>query len=245
MRTPPIIIGGEFRKNPPQVLFVEHDQMIGTLAPDDPIRRSTWPFCQGERNDVGRSRMPIAWMRRVNTLPKARSLSRTIYVGAQSQGNASVIWRANHSAVGWRVTANHSNCRRPWPRTRNAKSCSKAIVGTTKRSIDAIPSAWLRRKVFHVCDGRPRLGTMYFETVDWATSKPSFRSSPWICGAPQSGFSTLILRIRSRTSLSICGRPPRGRDFHRQNALKPLRCQRTIVSGLKIVMASRMRGKPR
>src|SRR5450759_4454462 len=25
MRTPPIIIGGEFRKDPPQVLFVEHD----------------------------------------------------------------------------------------------------------------------------------------------------------------------------------------------------------------------------
>ena len=25
---------------------------------------------------------------------------------------------------------------------------------------------------------------MYFETVDWATSKQSFRSSPWICGAP-------------------------------------------------------------
>ena len=36
MRTPPIIIGGEFRKNLPQVLFVEHDQMIGTLAPDRP-----------------------------------------------------------------------------------------------------------------------------------------------------------------------------------------------------------------
>ena len=31
--------------------------------------------------------------------------------------------------------------RRPWPRTRNANSCSKAIVGTTKRSMDAIPSA--------------------------------------------------------------------------------------------------------
>ena len=28
--------GGEFRKDPPQVLFVEHDQMIGTLAPDRP-----------------------------------------------------------------------------------------------------------------------------------------------------------------------------------------------------------------
>jgi hypothetical protein len=36
MRTPPVIIGGEFRKNPPQVLFVEHDQMIGTLTPNRP-----------------------------------------------------------------------------------------------------------------------------------------------------------------------------------------------------------------
>jgi hypothetical protein len=36
MRTPPIIIGGEFRKNPPKVFFVEHDQMIGALAPDRP-----------------------------------------------------------------------------------------------------------------------------------------------------------------------------------------------------------------
>ncbi len=181
----------------------------------------------------------------VNRLPNTRSLLRTIYVGALSQGNASVIWRANYSAVGCWVTANHNSCRRPWPRTRNAKSCSKVIVGTTNRSIDAMPSAWLRRKVFHVCDGRPRLGTMYFEPVDWATSKPSFRSSLWICGAPQSGFSKLIFWIRSRTSLSICGRPARGRDFHRQNAQKPLRCQRTIVSGLTIVMASRIRGKPR
>src|SRR5450759_975914 len=146
MRTPPIIIGGEFRKNPPKVFFVEHDQMIGALAPDRPdqtFNMAILPFCQGERNDVGRSRMPIAWMRRVNMLPKARSLSRTMYAGALSQGNASVIWRANHSAVGCRVTANHNNCRRPWPKIRNAKSCTKAIVGTTKRSIDAIPSAWL------------------------------------------------------------------------------------------------------
>jgi hypothetical protein len=31
MRTPPIIIGGEFRKNPPKVLFVKYYQMIGAL----------------------------------------------------------------------------------------------------------------------------------------------------------------------------------------------------------------------
>src|ERR1019366_7262473 len=36
MRTPSIVIGGEFRKDPPQLLFVEHDQMIDTLAPDRP-----------------------------------------------------------------------------------------------------------------------------------------------------------------------------------------------------------------
>src|SRR5215468_6349956 len=32
----------------------------------EPIKRSTWPFCQGERNDVGRSRMPIARTRALN-----------------------------------------------------------------------------------------------------------------------------------------------------------------------------------
>src|SRR5262245_26753002 len=78
----------------------------------DPIKRSTRPFCQGERKDVGRSRIPIARTRALNAAPKARSLSRMRYFGAVSHGNASVIWRASHSAVGLRVTANHSNCRR-------------------------------------------------------------------------------------------------------------------------------------
>src|SRR6185295_859408 len=46
--------------------------------------------------------------------------------------------------------------------------------------------------------------------VDWATSMPSLSSSPWILVVPQNGFSRLSLRIRSRTSLAIRGRP--GRD---------------------------------
>ncbi len=45
------------------------------------------------------------------------------YLGAVSQGNASMIWRASHSAVGFSVTANHNSCRHRWPRTRNANSC--------------------------------------------------------------------------------------------------------------------------
>jgi hypothetical protein len=32
-------------------------------------------------------------------------------------------------------------------------------------------------------------------------------------GAPQSWFSVLICRINARSSVSICGRPPCGRDF--------------------------------
>src|SRR5437660_547195 len=49
---------------------------------------------------MGRSRIPIARTRALNATPNARSLSRMRYFGALSQGNASVIWRASHSAVG-------------------------------------------------------------------------------------------------------------------------------------------------
>jgi hypothetical protein len=36
-----------------------------------------------------------------------------------------------------------------------------------------------------------------------------------------SGFSTLIRRINTRSSVSICGRPPCWRDFQRQEQRKP------------------------
>ncbi|MCC6394781.1 MAG: hypothetical protein IT167_29575 [Bryobacterales bacterium] len=42
--------------------------------------------------------------------------------------------------------------------------------------------------------------TMYLLTLDSPISIPSFINSPWTRGAPRSGFSRLILRIRSRTS---------------------------------------------
>src|SRR6266446_2433584 len=105
--------------------------------------------------------------------------------------------------------------------------------------------AWLRRKVRHPWDGGPHRLTMYFATLDCETSKPSLSSSPWMRGAPHSGFSALIRRISARTSASIFGRPPRERDFHRQYRRKPARCQRTRVSGRTIVMASRTDGNHR
>src|SRR6266849_4265828 len=92
---------------------------------------------------------------------------------------------------------------------------AKVRVGTTHRSIAAVASAWLRRNVRQLCDGGPRRRIMYFETVDSATSNPSFSSSPWIRGAPHNGFSLLIRRMRSRSSWSILGLPGRPWDFQR------------------------------
>ncbi len=53
-------------------------------------------------------------------------------------------------------------------------------------------------------------------TLDCATSNPSLSSSPWMRGAPQSGSSTLIRRVNTRSCVSICSRSHCGRDFQRQ-----------------------------
>src|SRR5262245_50949312 len=63
-----------------------------------------------------------------------------------------------------------------------------------------MPSAWLRRNVFHPCDGGPLLRTIYLATLVWPTSMPSLRSSPWILGAPHNGLAMLISRISRRIS---------------------------------------------
>jgi len=62
--------------------------------------------------------------------------------------------------------------------------------------------------------------------------KPSFRSSPWIRGAPQVRFARCISRISSRIPDSICGRPGcRDPLLQRQYNRKPCRCHRITVSG--------------
>src|SRR3974390_3037250 len=60
------------------------------------------------------------------------------------------------------------SCRRPCPSERKANKRSNVTVGTTHMSIAAIASAWLRRKVFQLCEGGLQPWIMYFETVDWA-----------------------------------------------------------------------------
>src|SRR6516162_3787347 len=108
-----------------------------------------------------------------------------------------------------------------------------------------MPSAWLRRNVFHPCEVGPLLRAIYLATLVWPIPIPSLRSSPWILGAPQNGLAMLISRISRRISNRTVGRPQRRRDFLRQYDLKPARCQRMTVSGLTIVNPSMVFGTKR
>jgi hypothetical protein len=116
-----------------------------------------------------------------------------------------------------------------------------AVFGRGEES----PLAWFRRKVFQPCEPGRWVLIMYLPTVDSLTWIPSINSSPWILGAPHSGLSEHMRRIRVRTSRSIRGRPLRRQDFQRQYARKPRRCQRSTVSGLTMMMASNTDGKSR
>jgi hypothetical protein len=77
------------------------------------------------------------------------------------------------------------------------------------------------------------------EMVGSETSKPNIKSSPWIRGAPQVGFSATIRNITSRISFEILSLPADLPIFEssRQYQRKPARCHRITVSGL-----TRMRG---
>src|SRR6476646_10085816 len=61
---------------------------------------------------------------------------------------------------------------------------------------------------------------MYLATLDCATSNPSLSSSPWMRGAPHSGFSMLICRIRNKFSASS-----RVRDLNRSETNIPSACR--------------------
>ena len=81
---------------------------------------------------------------------------------------------------------------------------------------------------------------MYLATVVCDSSNPSIRSSPWMRGAPQSGFAKLIFRMRSRTSRDTSGLP--GLPcllFQVQYWRNPRRCQAMTVSGLTMMSTER------
>jgi hypothetical protein len=61
MRSSGLVKLGVSAEHVTQMLLAEHDHMITTHSRRiEPISRSAWPFCQGDRGAVGLSRIPIA-----------------------------------------------------------------------------------------------------------------------------------------------------------------------------------------
>jgi hypothetical protein len=123
------------RRSPKTITWSKQSRRI------EPIARSQYPFCQGERAAVGRSRMPIARIRLTKASPYTRSRSRNRYFGGFSQPIASVTCCAIHSAVGCAVTPNHRISRRSCRSINRPNRSRNDSVGTTNRSSAAIPSA--------------------------------------------------------------------------------------------------------
>ena len=99
------------RLDPAQVGFSENDHVIEAFPADRADGRlSTYAFCQGDRNAIGRSRMPMARRRYAKTGPDV-ARSRMRYRGAWSRGKTSVIWREIPSAVESSLMPNDSQIR--------------------------------------------------------------------------------------------------------------------------------------
>ena len=101
---------------------------------------SAYAFCQGDRAEIGRSRMlwpdPLPEPSAVNAVPITDHESRRI-----PPGKRLVNCCATHSAVGCAVTPNQRSCRRACSSIRNPYNSRNEIVGTTNKSIEAMPSA--------------------------------------------------------------------------------------------------------
>ncbi len=145
---------------------------------------------------------------------------------------------AVHSALGCSVTLKCSTRRRSCASTTSTNNTLNCSVGTVKKSMETNWPTWLVRKVFHVWDGSLFCFGIKRETVRSEISTPSFRSSPWIRGAPQSGLAAAMVVIRLRISALNRGRPgPFGCDNLYQYRLNRLRCHEITVSGRTIIKA--------
>jgi hypothetical protein len=97
-----------------------------------------------------------------------------------------------------------------------ARSADTADRPHATRSVDSARQAARRssqggdvfvRKMRHVCDGGRRGRRRSRETVRSDTSTPTLPNSPWIRGAPQSGFTVAIRLTSVRMAASVLGRP--------------------------------------
>ena len=120
---------------------------------------------------------------------------------------------------------------------------TSAIMADDEEAVEHGEGDRGNREEIHRGDGFPMVTQKSEPTLGWVwisgglfhpISRPSMRSSPWMRGAPQLGFSAIIWKMRSRTSLGICLLPMGFLVFEiiLQYQRNPARCQRTTVSGV-------------
>jgi hypothetical protein len=114
---PFVIVGSIFCKDSPKVLCVENYQMVKTFASDRPDQAfNIYPFCQGERNDVGRSRMPIARMRALNVTPNALRTKRRPIASMRRSCSDSPVTASQMDGV-FGIDSTYAGFRRSMPPT--------------------------------------------------------------------------------------------------------------------------------
>ena len=150
---------------------------------------------------------------RCRRLDRCRGRCMPAGVPGECLGN---LGRANHSAVGCR--GNRKPQQLPPSVAERTSKCRRVAYKGNHRNYKKDQSTRPRQrgccegKVFHVCDGRPRLGTMYFETVDRATPSRASEARRGCAAHPRAGSRSFDSSGKvARTSCRPGGRPPRGR----------------------------------
>ena len=69
----PIVVARITAQQMEKMALSQDNHVIQQSRRIEPIARSQYPFCQGERGAVGRSRMPIARIRLIKASPYTRS----------------------------------------------------------------------------------------------------------------------------------------------------------------------------
>ena len=114
-----------------------------------------------------------------------------------------------------------------------------------------IPAAWACRNCRQAGPDRRGAGSMpaacrISDTVDGATARPSFVSSPWIRRYPHSGFSFASRRTRRAMLWTVGGRPGLRRFLVSYFIAASLRCQASSVADVTgKISALRLRGMSR
>jgi len=117
------------------------------------VRKVQFMACQRRIERIAHESSPSvhaqgpAWFKQQRVLlPKTRSerIDGVVHQGSDTQQSSrsarSAVYKARPSQAKCASARHYNRSRRSCPITRNANSCWGAIVGTTNRSIDAIPS---------------------------------------------------------------------------------------------------------